>query len=162
MALVIEQNPAAPNVIAQERLWLTADRNHVVKEGDPAAAFLLAVPGHTIPRAEAERLGLVEPHEQPEVPESLAPKSDSDVAKSEGDASGSEDDTETEIVTNGEEADDAEEDEEKTDADGLESLSYRELQDRCKEADVSGFGNKETLIKRLRDMEDDDDTGLAR
>ena len=40
------------------RLWLTADRDRVVEEGDPDAAFLLGTAGKEIPDAEAERLGL--------------------------------------------------------------------------------------------------------
>jgi hypothetical protein len=48
--------PAA--ITADRRLWLTADRDAVVEDGDPAAAFLLAPPGGEIPMTEAERLGL--------------------------------------------------------------------------------------------------------
>jgi hypothetical protein len=45
---------------APERLWLTADREHVVKDGDPAARYLLTGgEGDEIPRDEAIRLGLV-------------------------------------------------------------------------------------------------------
>lgn len=32
-----------------ERLWLTADKSEIVADGDPDAAFLLAVPGRPIP-----------------------------------------------------------------------------------------------------------------
>ena len=39
-------------------LWLTADRNEVVEDGDARAAFLLGTAGKEIPDAEAERLGL--------------------------------------------------------------------------------------------------------
>ena len=45
-------------IVADRRLWLTADKARVVEDGDPAAAFLLASPGTEIPVAEAERLGL--------------------------------------------------------------------------------------------------------
>lgn len=40
------------------KLWLTADRNTVVEDGDPEAAFLLGNEGTEITDAEAERLGL--------------------------------------------------------------------------------------------------------
>lgn len=48
--------PAA--VHADRRLYLTADRGHVVEEGDPGAAFLLAGAGSEIPASEMARLGL--------------------------------------------------------------------------------------------------------
>ena len=62
-------------------LYLTADRNSVVEEGDPAAAFLLAAAGHEVPDAEAERLGLkpskkqaaTDPAPEPEAKEQAAP-----------------------------------------------------------------------------------------
>jgi hypothetical protein len=46
-------------VTISERLWLTADRDRVVADGDPEAAFLLVVAGGELDRSEAERLGLV-------------------------------------------------------------------------------------------------------
>ncbi len=45
--------------VLTERLWYTADKSRVVKDGDVAAAFLLGGPGQVIDMAEAERLGLV-------------------------------------------------------------------------------------------------------
>jgi hypothetical protein len=45
-------------VIADRRLWLTADREQVVEEGDPSAAFLFATPGKEVSDADAERYGL--------------------------------------------------------------------------------------------------------
>jgi hypothetical protein len=42
-----------------EKLYLTADRKSVVREGDPSAAFLLGVPGTVISDATAKRLGLL-------------------------------------------------------------------------------------------------------
>ena len=39
-------------------LWLTADRDRVVEEGDPEAAYLLGTAGKEIPDDEAKRLGL--------------------------------------------------------------------------------------------------------
>lgn len=46
-------------VTAKERLYLTADRSAIVKEGDPKAAFLFAAVGQPISNADAERFGLV-------------------------------------------------------------------------------------------------------
>lgn len=43
---------------AQKRLYLTADRQRAVEEGDPAASYLLVAEGGEIPDAEADRLGL--------------------------------------------------------------------------------------------------------
>ena len=45
---------------ADRRLWLTAEKDQVVEEGDGEAAFLLAGAGRTIPVAEVERLELVD------------------------------------------------------------------------------------------------------
>jgi enoyl-CoA hydratase/carnithine racemase len=43
---------------ARERLYLTADRDRIVREGDPKAAFLYAALGDEIPASAAERFGL--------------------------------------------------------------------------------------------------------
>lgn len=40
------------------RLWLTADREEVVEDGDPKAAFLLGNEGTEVPDEEAKRLGV--------------------------------------------------------------------------------------------------------
>lgn len=40
------------------KLWYTADKNSVVEDGDPKAAFLLGNVGYRISDEEAERLGL--------------------------------------------------------------------------------------------------------
>lgn len=45
---------------ADRRLWLTAEKDQVVEEGDGLAAFLLAGAGRMIPAAEVERLELVD------------------------------------------------------------------------------------------------------
>lgn len=45
---------------AAQRLYLTADRDALVGEGDPAGAFLYAAPGDEIPDSAVERFGLVE------------------------------------------------------------------------------------------------------
>ena len=46
-------------VVVTERLYLTADQSRVVREGDPAAAFLFATPGKEIALDVAVRYGLV-------------------------------------------------------------------------------------------------------
>lgn len=45
---------------ARERLYLTADRANLVREGDPKAAFLYAAKGDEIPASAADRFGLVD------------------------------------------------------------------------------------------------------
>ena len=49
-----------PNYVSKERLYLTIDRDKVVPEGDPDAAFLLAGEGGVIAEAEARRYGLLD------------------------------------------------------------------------------------------------------
>lgn len=49
-----------PNVIAAQRLYLTADKEAVVAEGDERAAFLYANAGDEIPAQMAEKFGLVD------------------------------------------------------------------------------------------------------
>jgi len=44
-------------MIADRRLYLTADRSRIVQEGDPLAAFLFVSPGQEYDHEEAERLG---------------------------------------------------------------------------------------------------------
>ena len=57
--------------IAKERLYLTADRKDVVKEGDPRAAVLLVGEGAVIAESEAERLGITK-HLDDHAPDALA------------------------------------------------------------------------------------------
>lgn len=45
-------------MIATEKLWITADRKKVVKDGDKKARFLLCVPGQTIPKDVVKKYGL--------------------------------------------------------------------------------------------------------
>lgn len=45
-------------VTAAQRLWLTADGDRLVPEGDPDAASLFCIPGNRISLAEATRLGI--------------------------------------------------------------------------------------------------------
>ena len=47
-------------MIVTERLYLTADRKKVVKEGDPKAAFLLAAPKQELPDIVARQYGLLD------------------------------------------------------------------------------------------------------
>lgn len=60
MSLKVELPPPGPPVglIADRRLFLTADRETVVEDGDPRAALLFATKDYGIPAAEVERLGL--------------------------------------------------------------------------------------------------------
>ena len=45
-------------VEVNERLFLTADREKVVPEGDPEAAFLFATPGDEVSEEDAKRYGI--------------------------------------------------------------------------------------------------------
>ena len=60
MALHINrgEKPVSGGLVADRRLYLTADKSRVVEEGDPASAFLLASAGRKILDADVERLGL--------------------------------------------------------------------------------------------------------
>lgn len=44
-------------VVADRRLWLTADGERLVEDGDPDAAFLWSVAGRSVPATDAARLG---------------------------------------------------------------------------------------------------------
>lgn len=44
--------------IADRKLWLTADKERVVEDGDPAASFLFATPGDEISDEDAKRYGV--------------------------------------------------------------------------------------------------------
>lgn len=44
--------------IADRKLWLTADKERVVEDGDPSSAFLFASPGDEISDADAKRYGV--------------------------------------------------------------------------------------------------------
>lgn len=46
-------------MIVKERLYLTANRKKVVKEGDKRAAFLLAAKGQELPNVIARQYGLL-------------------------------------------------------------------------------------------------------
>lgn len=48
------------NVIAQQKLFLNADKSKLVGEGDEAAAFLFCVPGDEIIPEVHEQFGLVD------------------------------------------------------------------------------------------------------
>lgn len=45
-------------LVADRRLYLTADKSEVVEDGDPGAAFLFTTPGYEVPASEVERYGL--------------------------------------------------------------------------------------------------------
>lgn len=53
-----EEEEKVTNYALKERLWLTADRDKAVKDGDPDAAFLLGNEGDEIPAEQAKDLGL--------------------------------------------------------------------------------------------------------
>lgn len=65
-------------MIADRNLYLTADRERVVEENDPAAAFMFYSKGKEIPDNEAERYGLkpaaVEPKQDDESANKQAPE----------------------------------------------------------------------------------------
>lgn len=44
--------------VTDRKLWLTADRERVVEDGDPAAAFLLASAGKELDAETVEKYGL--------------------------------------------------------------------------------------------------------
>lgn len=45
-------------VVAKARLFTTAERDELVPEEDPRAAFLFCIPGQRISRQDADRFGL--------------------------------------------------------------------------------------------------------
>ncbi|MDA2936830.1 hypothetical protein MYX75_01020 [Acidobacteria bacterium AH-259-A15] len=51
--------------VAEERMYLTADKSELVPEGDEKAAFLYATPGTRIPEAAAVKFGLELPRPEP-------------------------------------------------------------------------------------------------
>lgn len=55
-------------MIAERRLYLTADESEVVEEGDARAAFLFVTPGKEISDADVERYGLKAPKKAAEKP----------------------------------------------------------------------------------------------
>lgn len=48
-------------IVIDRHLYLTEDRDRVVEENDPASRFLWAAPGDEVSRAEALRLGAIQP-----------------------------------------------------------------------------------------------------
>lgn len=60
-------------MIADRRLYLTADKSEVVEEGDARAAFLFVTPGKEISAADAERYGLSETKAAPKAEDKQAP-----------------------------------------------------------------------------------------
>ncbi|MCW2767925.1 MAG: hypothetical protein JWO11_3884 [Nocardioides sp.] len=71
---VREPDPESGHVIATARLCLTEDRKRLVPDTDPDARWLFCVPGAPIPRADAERYGLLtEPDAEPDPEPDPAP-----------------------------------------------------------------------------------------
>lgn len=79
---------ASATVVAEQRLWLTADKDELVPDGDPRARFLFSVPGRAIPYADALRYGLLdepaEPEPEPEDNSEPEPSSEPEPAGSMG------------------------------------------------------------------------------
>lgn len=73
-----------------ETLWLTAERDEVVPDGDPRAAFLLGTAGKRITVEEAQRLGLAKGAKtkaaEPEADKESKPEADKESATSSADA----------------------------------------------------------------------------
>ena len=65
MPIVTRKEPAVGKYTTDRRLWLTKDRERVVEEGDPEAAFLLASAGKEIDAETAARYGLGEKAAKP-------------------------------------------------------------------------------------------------
>lgn len=55
----------AAMLVADRRLWQTADRSCLVEDGDPEAAFLFCTPGDEVPEEEARRYGLLKVKAEP-------------------------------------------------------------------------------------------------
>lgn len=55
--------------VTDRKLWLTKDREHVVEDGDPAAAFLLASAGKELDAATVEKYGLKAAPEEKAAPQ---------------------------------------------------------------------------------------------
>lgn len=58
---------------AKQRLYLTANRDRLVGDGHPDAAFLYATPGDEIPASAADRFGLVDGELKPRAAKPDAP-----------------------------------------------------------------------------------------
>jgi hypothetical protein len=56
---IVREQQRTVGIIADRRLYVTADRSRLVEDGDGAAAFLLAPPGTEIDPTDVKRLGLV-------------------------------------------------------------------------------------------------------
>lgn len=72
MALTIKRlkgDAPVPGIMADRKLWLTADKSRVVEDGDADAAILFATPGWVIPEREAQYYGLLEGEADPDVAE---------------------------------------------------------------------------------------------
>ncbi|MCI2421505.1 hypothetical protein MOQ72_29130 [Saccharopolyspora sp. K220] len=76
MALEINAQHTGVLVEVDAKLWLTADRDRLVPDGHPDAAFLYCTPGMQVPRDEAERYGLLggTPTAEPEAEADLEPE----------------------------------------------------------------------------------------
>lgn len=68
------------SVVVNERLWLTAERDRLVPDGDPDAAFLFCTAGARVARADALRLGLIAESDPVTVQAPPEPDQEPDVA----------------------------------------------------------------------------------
>ena len=66
------------------KLWLTADKDDIVEDGDDRAAFLLGLAGDEIPDDEAERLGLTGSKKEAAKPADKSRKPSGNKAEGEG------------------------------------------------------------------------------
>jgi hypothetical protein len=76
---IVEYDELIPMVRLDRTLWLTAEKDRVVEDGDLEAAHLYGNPGHAVPRAEAEKLGALpkeeaKPKAAPKPANKMAPK----------------------------------------------------------------------------------------
>lgn len=80
-----EVSETSHSVVVGEKLWLTADGQRLVADGDPEAAVLFATPGKRVSREDAERYGLVKAKGKPATKDA-APAEDkqADVADDKG------------------------------------------------------------------------------
>jgi hypothetical protein len=87
MALqILREGPKMDGLIADRRLYLTADKGRVVEEGAPDAAYLFAVPGTPIEAGDVALHGLTMVDGQVVVPAAPAPEDDAEVPEKRGTA----------------------------------------------------------------------------
>ena len=73
-SITLSAGAGGPIYKPTEKLWLTADRSRLVKDGDPEAAFLFCIPGRAIPMQEAKQYGLGIKELKPQETKELRPE----------------------------------------------------------------------------------------